>query len=233
MLRIRTSACSRPTARATARPGFRSQSRRRCGRRRDRARAATCRSRPTRPRMIDRDIVGPGHDAGRHAGFHRGGPRPHRIGAGIDHDFGFQTEDAAGLVGIGRQFIAVFTRMRRSDQMFAPVLDPAQRPIELHRQCGDREFFGVKLFFGPNPPPTSGATTRNLAFGDSEAFRQDGADDMGKLGRTVDDQFVEPPVVMRKHAAAFHRNAGMPPHLQALTHLHIGAGRALRRDRRS
>ena len=29
---------------------------------------------------------------------------------------------------------------------------------------------------------------------------------------------------MRKHPAAFHGNAGMPPHLQALAHLHIRAG---------
>src|ERR1700687_2411155 len=117
----------------------------------------------------------------------------------------------------------MFARVGRGDQMLAPILDPAQRPIELHRQRRDRQFLRIEIVLRPEPAAHVRGDHPQLAFGDSQTFRQDGPDDMGKLRRAVDHQFVEAPVIMCKNAAAFHRYAGMSSHPQALANLDIGA----------
>ena len=55
----------------------------------------------------------------------------------------------------------VLARVGGGDQMLAPVLDPAHRPVEMHRQPRrPRPPPAAADPFQPKPPPTSGATTR-------------------------------------------------------------------------
>ena len=125
---------------------------------------------------------------------------------------------------MGGQLVAVLARMRRCNQMLAAILDPAQRLSELQRQRGDRDLLRIEVVLDPETAADIGRDHPQLRFGQSDRLRQHGANDVRKLGGAVDDELVEPALVMREHAAAFERHAGVPLHAQAFVNGHRRAG---------
>ena len=66
-------------------------------------------------------------------------------GAAIDDVIVAQREDAAVVVEADLDIVQLVARMRRADQVLAPVLDPAHRPPELAGEECDQQVFGVDM----------------------------------------------------------------------------------------
>ena len=81
--------------------------------------------------------IGPGQVARRHAGFLKSARGPQRVSAGIDVDVAFDPQKRTVALGANRQVVGVVARVRRSQQMLAPVLDPPHRMPDLHGQRRD------------------------------------------------------------------------------------------------
>src|SRR5262249_57209542 len=96
---------------------------------------------------IAAEVVGAGQVAGGLAGLEAYGVGPHGIGAAVDDDLGVERQQPAAAVGVGGHPVVVLARDRAGDQVLAPVLDVAERPLELEREPGDADFLGLQDAF--------------------------------------------------------------------------------------
>src|ERR1019366_1784557 len=106
----------------------------------------------------------------------------------------------------------MISRVNRSQEMLATVLDPADRMWHLHRDRGDSNFFGQKAIL-----PTEAATDiwcddADLVLGQTEGLGQAQPHDMRPLGREVDHQLVQPVIPIRHYAPAFQSYRRLPIH---------------------
>ena len=82
----------------------------------------------------------------------------------------------------------------------------------------------MEIILRPEAAAYVGCYYPQFALGNTEALGHNGANDVRKLGRAVDDKFFEPTVVAREHAASFHRHASMTAHAQAFADRDSGLG---------
>ena len=112
------------------------------------------------PTAISLNVVAAGQIALRVQGLKRDRHRPRRIGAGVHRDLRIQREDASAPVGVGGHQVMVLPRIRRRDQVLAPIFGPSHRLFPGQREPRDEQLLGCRTDLPPNPPPTSGAMTR-------------------------------------------------------------------------
>ena len=112
--------------------------------------------------------------------------------------------------GADRQVVGVVAGMRRSQQMLAPVLDPAHRMADLQRDRGDRNVLRHDPVLAAETAADIGRDHAHLVLRDAEHPRQRQALNLAALRRQIDDEFVEPVIPIGEHAAAFERHGGLP-----------------------
>ena len=109
--------------------------------------------------------------------------------------------------------------------MLVAVLDPAHRVIELERQCRQDDLFRVEPGLGPEAAADIGRDDADAALLDVEDLGQCDAHGMRRLGRGIDNDFVEAIVAIGEHTAAFERRARLPLHAEFSGHRHFGRAR--------
>ena len=91
--------------------------------------------------FIEFEIIGSWQVAMRHCPFQPVGERINRIRARIDRDIAIETEHTAIGRRMQRDEVMMFAAIGASHQMFAAVLNPADRAFQLARQpAGDQLF---------------------------------------------------------------------------------------------
>ena len=174
--------------------------------------------------MIRRHVVRAGQDTDHHARFHCCGPWPYRVGPCIDADLGFNAQQSTIIVRVQSDFVAVFTRVRRRNQVLTAVFDPAHGPIEFGRQRSNGQFLRVEVAFNTEASSDVRCNHSHFAFRNVESACKACAQDMGELRGTVNGQLVESAVAVSKYAAAFQRHAAVSPHTKRSFDTDCGVG---------
>ena len=190
-------------------------------------------------RPVGGDIVWPGQIAARHGRFQAVGERIDRIRARIDRHLRVEAEDLALGIRVSRDDVVVFAAIGVGDQVLAPVLDPFHRAAEFARSPAGDQHFGFHIGLEPESAAHIGSDHAHLALFQPEEFGQPGADQMGHLGRCMDDELVGAFLPFGDHGPAFHGHHGLPRHAVFASHLdrrlrsrfvHVAVEKRLQRD---
>ncbi len=118
-------------------------------------------------------------------------------------------------------------RMRRSEQVFAAILDPAHRVVARKRQGREDDLLRVEPRLRAEAAADIGGDDADAARLDLKKFGERDAHRVRRLGRGIDDDLVEPMVVKSDDGAAFERQPRLPVHAEFAGHgKRGGAGRS-------
>ena len=151
------------------------------------------------------EIVRAGQVAAGLRRFQARGERPDRVGAGVDQDLGVQPQQAAAPVGVGGQAIVVLARVGAGDEMFAPVLDPAERRLAGQRQPGDADILGLQQALVAEAAADIGWRDADGRLRNVQHLGEAGTDQVRHLGGGVHDKLRGAMVPPAQQAAALHR----------------------------
>src|SRR6516225_4445941 len=96
--------------------------------------------------------------------------------------------------------------------MFAAVLDPADRVVNLQRQCRQDDFLGIEASLRPEPATDIGSHDAETALLNIEQISERDAYCVRRLGRGIKRDLVEAVVAISQYPAAFKRRARLPLH---------------------
>ena len=153
------------------------------------------------------EIVGPRQVAAGLRGFQAGGERPDRVGAGVDQHHRVEAEQAATLIGVGGDLVVVLPRVGAGGQMFAAILDPAERFPPRQREPGEQKLFRLHQGFVAESAADIGRDDAQLLLVDAEAFGEAGPDQMRNLGRRDQHELAGLVVPIGHRALALHAGA--------------------------
>src|SRR4029077_5741907 len=97
---------------------------------------------------VMRDRIGARQAARRHVSFLIWPLWPQAVSAGIAGAFEIDAENMAEPISVSRDPIVMLAGMGAGQQMFVTIFDPAYRMVELQRQCGKDNLFGIKPRLG-------------------------------------------------------------------------------------
>ena len=141
-----------------------------------------------------------------------------RVGARVDDRLAVDREQPSVGVGVTGDVVVVLAAVGVGRQLLEPVLEPAHRPPELHREPAEAHLLRQQDALVAEPAADVRRDDADAPLVDAETLREPGAVDVRHLRRRMDGELVEPPVVVRHHAApldrrhALARGADAPPH---------------------
>ena len=91
-------------------------------------------------------------------------------------------------------------------EVFAPVLDPAQRPAGAHRRPGDRDLLGLKHALVAEASAHVGRDDPHVRLVQPEELREPGANEVRHLGGGVHHELSRALVAPGEHRLALHRH---------------------------
>ena len=166
--------------------------------------------------LVGRDPVG--------AGQHAGGGGRHQpavgadVGAHVAVDVGAHAQQRAVLARGDLQLAAHLPRVVGGHQVLAPILDPLDRPPELHGGVGDQVVLRVELAADAEAAAHVGLDEVDTVLRHLQQRRQHRAVEVRHLGHAPYRQLVPARVPGRHQAAGLHGVAGVavrPQHLLA------------------
>src|SRR6201996_2327293 len=128
-------------------------------------------------------------------------------------------------VGVSGDLVVVVARVRGRQKMLGTVLDPANRMIELERQCCQDDLFRVEPRLGPEPAADVGRDDADAALLEIEYLGHCDTHGVRYLSRRIDHDLIEPIVTIGQHAAAFEWRARLPLHAELASHRYFGCAR--------
>ena len=156
---------------------------------------------------IGRHAIGAGQHGGGEVG-HGGGVRAH-VSAVVVEKFVIDCKDLAVRIDGRADLVVLLARVIGRDQMFAPVLDPFDRPAEFQRGGANQNVLRINL-------AADAEAAADMAFEQLDGFafspkhlRERIAVPMRHFGGAVHFQNVARLVVTRDRAARLQRHAGM------------------------
>ncbi len=154
---------------------------------------------------VVREIVEARQDGTDLAGLETGRKRIGGVGTGIDRRLAIEGQQASVRVGIGGQDVVVLAAVRVGGEVFAPILQPTQRPAQLARRKTERHFLGQQNALVAEPAADIGRNDAHLLFREPQAFGQPRAHDVGLLAGRGEHQLAFARIPFGDDAAAFHR----------------------------
>ena len=112
--------------------------------------------------------------------------------------------------------------------MLAPVLDPAHRMADLHRDRGDGDVLRHDPVLAAEAAADVGRDDADLVFRQAERLREADPHHMAALGGEMDHELVVAVVPVRQHAAAFERHRRLPVHAELAAQPHRRQGERYR-----
>jgi hypothetical protein len=168
--------------------------------------------------------IRPRQVADRLAGLEPDRERPHRIGAAIDRDLRVERQQLAAAVGIGGHLIVVLTRVGAGDQVFAAVLQVAERPPVGLCKPRDAKFLLLQDALVAERAADVRRNDPHLRFFQAEEQRQAGADQVRDLRGAAHHQLVGLMVPIGEHRFAFQGHHALAREIDLAPDHDLGAG---------
>ena len=155
-------------------------------------------------------LIGAGQDAGHLRRLQAGREGVDRIGAGIDDGLAIDRQQLAIGGGIAGDLIGMFAAIGIAGQMLAAVLQPADRPVQLHRQIAGADLLRQQYALVAEAAADIRRDDAHLPLIEAKAFGEAGAHHMRHLRRGMQRQHFQIAVPDRQHAAPFQRRHALP-----------------------
>ena len=160
---------------------------------------------PVGGHLVDAGQLGRGHQR-----LDRAGERERGVGAHVAVDVGGQAEDRAVRAERGADLVALLVAVERGGQVLLPVLHPADRAAQPHRDPGQGGLLPAGHAFQPEPPADVRGDHPDPLLGDAERLGHRGPDLVRDLGRDVHDDLLVPLVPLGQAGPALHGQRGQP-----------------------
>ena len=122
--------------------------------------------------LVVPDLVGSGDVAGRNPDLHGGGPGPGRIGAVVDDDPCFESEDRAVPTCRELEGVDVLAGVDAGREILTAIRDPAHGPVEQAREIRNEDFLGIERALDAKPTADVRRDDPEAILGETEGLRR-------------------------------------------------------------
>ena len=156
---------------------------------------------------------------------HRG--QQHLVGANIGDDARLQARDGAVALGGEVDVAEEVAAVGGGEEGLGAVLDPLDRGLDQSRKGGGHVLLAVDVDLAAEAAAHLGGDGADLVLAQTHHRRDQGAQDVRVLGRAPDGQVLATGLVLRDHAARFHRvrSEALVQHALRDHHVRLGEGR--------